>query len=573
MTPRKNVKRPLWLLVAAVVIAGSVGVHYQAQASPDFTVKVRGMSVFDEWQGAYESSEMLGLVDLMEEDYGVDWISIIVTWYQDTVHSTEMHFLEPGVHPWMGTQTDAEIIGLIEYAHSKGMSVMLKPHVNSRDDSFRGRIGEEFSEAEWASWFASYRDFINRYAQLAEDGDVELFCVGTELSNTALREQDWREVVAGVRQRYSGPLTYAANHSGEEVEIQWWDAVDYIGVDGYYPLTDKNDPSVAELKTAWQPHLETLENLSSEWAKPVIFTEIGYVSLNGTNRDPWREGFTSTIDNQEQADCYQAALETFWEESWFGGMFWWSTMTSDADFSSSWHIEGFNPFGKPAGQVMREWYGSPAATATPTVPPTDRPTAVPTSTSLPTNTPTVLPTDTPIPEPTSTFAPDQNELVVDDTDSGFSTGASGDHWQEYVGAGGQHYGNTHHYNHETGTGQDIATWSFTVPESGSYEVFAWWWQGSWRPTDVPYTVHHLNGATTSRVNQRVDGGQWNLLGTFDFQGTGSVVVSDDVSSGRDIVADAVRLVRVDPMPTATPDGSSIIYLPIVAQRLQDFASH
>ena len=49
-----------------------------------------------------------------------------------------------------------------------------------------------------------------------------------------------------------------------------------------------------------------------------------------------------------------------------------------------------------------------------------------------------------------------------------------------------------------------------------------------------------------RVNQQTNGGQWNLLGTFDFQDQGSVVVSDDVSSGQDVVADAVRLVYLGP---------------------------
>lgn len=83
-------------------------------------------------------------------------------------------------------------------------------------------------------------------------------------------------------------------------------------------------------------------------------------------------------------------------------------------------------------------------------------------------------------------------------------------------------------------------------------MYAWWWEGNWRPKDVPYTIHHLGGSETVRVNQRTNGGQWNLLGTFDFEGEGSVVVSDDVSSGEDVVADAVRLVYVGPLPAATP---------------------
>jgi mannan endo-1,4-beta-mannosidase len=149
-------------------------------------------------------------------------------------------------------------------------------------------------------------------------------------------------------------------------------------------------------------------------------------------------------------------------------------------------------------------------------------------------------------------APDQ--LVIDNTDPRFSTSSSQDAWQEWIKVGGQHYGDSHHYNEQIGSGQDTATWSFTVPKPGNYDVYTWWWEGDFRPADVPYTVNHSAGSTTVRVDQRVNGGRWNLLGTFYLQDEGSVTVSDDVSSGRAIVADAIRLVYSSegPAPTATP---------------------
>ncbi len=136
-----------------------------------------------------------------------------------------------------------------------------------------------------------------------------------------------------------------------------------------------------------------------------------------------------------------------------------------------------------------------------------------------------------------------SEIIIDDTDAGFSTSFSQDAWRQYTKDEGQHYGNSHYYNRRTGSGQDMATWSFTVPEPGNYDVYAWWWEADYRPSDVPYTVNHFYGSRTVRMDQRVNGGQWNLLGTFYWRDEGSVVVSDDVSSGgRDIVADAIRLV-------------------------------
>ena len=173
------------------------------------------------------------------------------------------------------------------------------------------------------------------------------------------------------------------------------------------------------------------------------------------------------------------------------------------------------------------------------------------STPLPTSTPTLAPTPSPSPD----------EIIIDNTDARFSTSSSQDAWQENTQVGGQHYGNSHYYNREIGGSQDTATWSFTVPKPGNYDVYTWWWEGDWRPTDVPYAIHHRGGSTTVRFNQQVDGGQWNLLGTFDFEGRGSVAVSDDVSSGQDIVADAIRLVyRSGGSPVQTQ-----VFLPFVSK--------
>ncbi|MHB0858289.1 MAG: golvesin C-terminal-like domain-containing protein, partial [Anaerolineae bacterium] len=186
------------------------------------------------------------------------------------------------------------------------------------------------------------------------------------------------------------------------------------------------------------------------------------------------------------------------------------------------------PAGSRPDMGAYEYGGSPAATATPTGVPTSQPTSV-----APTATPVV------------------DGLVIDDQDAGLKSQYSQDGWTSYAGTG-EHWGGSHRYNAQTGTGSDLATWSFQVPEPGVYEVFAWWWAASYRPTDVPYTVNHLSGSSVVRMNQQSNGGRWNSLGSYAFDRNGSVTVSDAVSAGRDIVADAIRLVRVGAMPTSTP---------------------
>lgn len=184
---------------------------------------------------------------------------------------------------------------------------------------------------------------------------------------------------------------------------------------------------------------------------------------------------------------------------------------------------------------------TPTSMVTPTLTPTLKPTS----------TPTLKPTTTPL--PTSTIPPPADPLVftVDDNSSNFKTITTQDTWIEFVNSDSRNYHGTHHYNRNSGTGSDKATWSFTLSMPGRYEIYSWWWAASYRPTDVPYTINYLNGSTTVRQDQTQNGGMWNLLGTFDFSTQGEVFVTDDVTNGQDIVADAIRVVYVGPLPTPT----------------------
>jgi hypothetical protein len=256
-------------------------------------------------------------------------------------------------------------VHVINRAHRLGLKVMLKPHVDLANgpDHWRGNIGQGFSEADWTAWFTSYKDMIFHYAQLAQTHGVEQFCVGTELVSTEFRAADWRSIIAGVRKVFSGPLTYAAN-PGDESRISWWDKLDFIGFDAYYALTNKNDPTLAELKAAWVPIAATLKNLSETWGKPVIFPEVGYSSQDGDNQHPWQPYVSGALDLQEQADLYRAVFESAFNQAWFAGIFWWSWETNPLQGGPC--DKGGSPHDKPAEDILRLWYGaSPRPAAAP----------------------------------------------------------------------------------------------------------------------------------------------------------------------------------------------------------------
>jgi hypothetical protein len=288
---------------------------------------------------------------------------LIVTCYQENSASTQISATE-------STPTDASLIHAIDQAHSLGLKVMLKPHVNVSHNVYRGRggIGRDFiTQSSWNNWFASYRAFIEHYASLAAAHGVEQFCVGCELKETISRTADWRAVIAGVRSRYGGPLTYASTQSVEVTDIRWWDALDFIGIDAYHsPLSDQVHPALKELKAAWKPYVEFLARLSARWQKPILFTEIGYRSVEGTAEHPSDWKFQGKVDLQAQADCYQAVFESVYGEPWFAGLFWWSwdpnLLQGGPDDSS------FSPHDKPAEEIIRRWFGDTGSHAPRPVP-------------------------------------------------------------------------------------------------------------------------------------------------------------------------------------------------------------
>jgi hypothetical protein len=285
---------------------------------------------------------------------GVQWVALITTWYQDKYNSTAIF----STHK---TPSDESIIYAIDKIHSLGMKVMLKPHLDIIDTSeYKWRADIEFTnDTDWEAWFNSYRDFLLHYAKIAQEHDVELFCIGTELTlPTAVHPDLWREkIIKSVRNVYRGLLTYAANWYEEYSSIKFWDALDYAGIDPYFPLTDKDKPTLEELKKGWEEKLKEIEFWQAKINKPVIFTEIGYKSSIGAAKAPWEHMPGKELDLQQQADCYQVLLETFWEKDWFYGMYWWEWGTNINMGGVS--NRGFTPQGKPAQEILSKWYKKP----------------------------------------------------------------------------------------------------------------------------------------------------------------------------------------------------------------------
>ncbi|MFN7139548.1 MAG: fibronectin type III domain-containing protein, partial [Limisphaerales bacterium] len=106
-----------------------------------------------------------------------------------------------------------------------------------------------------------------------------------------------------------------------------------------------------------------------------------------------------------------------------------------------------------------------------------------------------------------------------------------------------------------GSGANYIEYTPAIATAGNYQVFEMHPQGANRTIGAPHVITHSGGTSTINVNQQVNGGTWNLLGTFHFAAgsSGNVRINDAFAdAGQVVMADAIRFVYV-PAPAA-PSG-------------------
>jgi hypothetical protein len=334
------------LFILLILFAREVGAENE---SPGQWQKGISYVIWDKsYYGSKASDETLKKLALTK----ANWVSLHTTWYQQTNESVD-------ISPSPRTPSDESLIHAIRTIHSLGLKVMLKPQLDLRDTSggeWRGTI-EFITESDWQAWFDNYTKFMVHYAELAETEEVEMLCIGTELTSAAIVRPDlWQQkVIKSVRRVYTGYLTYAANWYEEYHDIKFWGALDYAGIDAYFPLVDTNKPTFTEIKEGWQTHVLDIEKWQKTINKPVIFTEIGYYSSTGAARVPWEHMGGKELDLEQQANCYEALFQTFWDKPWLAGIYWWEWGPSV--MSGGRNNKGFTPQNKPAEEVLKKWYG------------------------------------------------------------------------------------------------------------------------------------------------------------------------------------------------------------------------
>ncbi|MAD96117.1 MAG: glycoside hydrolase [Flavobacteriaceae bacterium] len=250
--------------------------------------------------------------------------------------------------------------GLLQYAREfekQKISIMVKPQIWIWRGEFTGNLTMS-SEEDWQTLEESYSDFILTYAKAAQDINAEVLCIGTELEQFVMQRHGyWHSLIQKIRKVYKGKLTYAANWD-EFKRVPFWKELDYIGIDAYFPLSDKKTPSVADYEEGWIPHKKQIKKVQQENNKPVIFTEFGYRSVDFSGRRPWESNrVEGQVNFDAQSNGLQAIYNQFWKEEWFAGGFIWKWFVAH-DRVGGEKNNRFTPQNKPAEKLLKELYAN-----------------------------------------------------------------------------------------------------------------------------------------------------------------------------------------------------------------------
>src|SRR5260221_5849063 len=198
--------------------------HLPAEPGSSRRGTIRGITLVD-WspQGYTRATSDNALKAIVS--VGASHVAIIVTGYQLSQSSNRIQL------DTSRTPTLESVRYALGSAAAFGLKVVVKPHVDLVDGTWRGHI----IPSDPPKWFESYKEFLFPLVALAESVHAAQFVIGTELAGTIGHNDLWKAIIQFVRSRYHGEITYAASWD-EAAKVPFWRSLDFVGIDFYFPV-------------------------------------------------------------------------------------------------------------------------------------------------------------------------------------------------------------------------------------------------------------------------------------------------------------------------------------------------
>ncbi len=337
-------------VIIAVVVVTSAFNKTNSSSNDDYlkdNLKIKGLS-FVAPSRPYSTDPMISI-----KNVNAEWIAIIPYGFIPGDGHAVQHGSE---RQWWGERKEG-VIETILKAKENGLKVMLKPQIWIHDQWVGDFVLD--NEENWLEWEESYSKYIIHYAEIAKEYDVDMICIGTEFKKAMVKRTDyWYKLIDQIKEHYDGPLTYSSNWD-EYQDVPIWDKLDYIGISAYFPLTNSATPSQEELMKKWAPTIKNLNAFSKKFKKKIIFTEFGYLSIDGCAGKTWElenERDKHNANPEAQSIALDCLFKAFWEKDFWAGGFIWKWYPQIREDRQNFYLKDYSPQGKLAEKTLAEWY-------------------------------------------------------------------------------------------------------------------------------------------------------------------------------------------------------------------------
>jgi hypothetical protein len=285
---------------------------------------------------------------------GAQWIALTPFAYMNSNTDPTINF--PCDKNWWADLPE-NMISVIQDARKFGKKLVLKPHFWVEGSGWAGTL--DFDSVGWIQFEKNYAAYIMRWAVFAEMHNIEMFCFATELKTVVKKRPKFiKRLIKHIRKFYRGRLMYAANWDDYQ-RFPFWDDLDFIGVDAYFPLTDTKTPSAEEVHQLWKPYADELGRFALKKRKLIVFTEYGYRSVHQPVWKQWEIEYNSHYENanmEAQVNSYEGLFRAVWNEPWFAGGFIWKWYPEPVHYTRTTHNSDYTPQDKPTEATILKWY-------------------------------------------------------------------------------------------------------------------------------------------------------------------------------------------------------------------------
>lgn len=278
---------------------------------------------------------------------GGSHVSLVVAYYLKDIHSTEITR-----HPRF-TAPDRVVVRTIRQARKQGLEVVLFPILRVMEKPTPNHWRGNLEPRDPIKLQRSYQRLITHLAKLSSSEGVSVLSVGSELSTLDVKKEWFRPVIEAARKEFFGKLLYSGNWDHFR-EVAIWSLVDYIGLCGYFGIASTDRlPPLHEMISGWRDLRANLERWSRSKSRPLVFTEVGYMSQLGAAKQPWNESAKRPVSMEEQKRAYEAFMRVWNGSPRLAGVYFWNWYGWGGPKDRS-----YTPRRKPAAKLMSWWFGA-----------------------------------------------------------------------------------------------------------------------------------------------------------------------------------------------------------------------